>query len=634
MQERLRRRSIHILLLAAAAFAVMELRLAWLQLGPVRGHAARAGLPSLAYHQRADSIVIDSGRGLFLDRRGRIIAGEVAPVMAAFPEYGMPRGTKEQIRQAAGALGVSAEELEAWLRELKTPEVWRKPGSRRPEALTEEQAETIRDAGLIGVHILPQRIRYPEDIPPMHAIGFLSQDPERLARLYPRQVAKGKIRETDLIGGAGLERSLDRLIRGAGPTVVSRVTDGTKRPLEGLGLRTISPGNPHFPLMVRTTIDLDIQRAAHKALEEAGVREGAVVVLDAASADILAMVSYPPLDPYRIGAPGTDVRNRAITAYAPGSVFKTVTMAAALEAGIANPDTAFFCDGEYERYGLKCWLQGGHGHLTLEEAFAQSCNVTFAAIAEKLDPAWIQITAERLGLGRKVGWAADSFMDGKPLRLLEEEEGGTIFLQKKTAYDGGVRAGTGIGQRDVRVTPLQAANMVVSVLNGGRVASPRIVSEIRYADGNLAAELPKQTADSKYGRIRPETARALLKAMRLTVTAGTASGALSGASWPLAGKSGTAELAGASQGRNDHWFVGYGPAEGTPRYAVAVLIREQPAGLRNRAAAVFGAVMERLRRLDLQASGHQGAEDPAGIWQIRLPAAESTGASTLDRTTL
>ena len=228
--------------------------------------------------------------------------------------------------------------------------------------------------------------------------------------------------------------------------------------------------------------------------------------------------------------------------------------------------------------------------------------MVFAAIAEKLDPAWIQITAERLGLGRQVGWHAESFMDGKPLRLLEEEEKGVIFAQKKMAYDGGVRTGTGIGQRDVRVTPLQAANMVVSILHGGRVAAPRIVTELRYADGDLAASLPGRNADSKYGRIRPETARALLKAMRLVATSGTAAGALGKAAWPLAGKSGTAELAGTSKGRNDHWFVGYGPAKGTPRYAVAVLIREQPSGLRNRAAAVFGKVMEHLRQLDLQAS--------------------------------
>ncbi len=599
-----RRRSIHLLLLVAVLFALLELRLAWLQLGLGHGHrqAKGAELTRLAYSQRSDAIAVDSGRGRFLDRNGRHLAGAPALVMAAFPDNGMPRGPEAQVGKVAGALGVSADELESWLRQIQTPEAWRRPGTRRAAALTGRQAKTIREAGLLGVYVLPYRIRYPEDQPFLHAVGYLSQDPQRLARLYSRELKGGKLKETELIGGAGLENSLDRLIRGTGPTMFSQVTDAVRRPLDGLGLRASSPGNPHFPLQVYTTLDSDIQQEATAALRAAGVRQGAAVVLDAANADILAMASLPQLDPYHIGAPGTDERNRAITAYAPGSVFKMVTLAAAVEAGLADLDTEFECDGEYERYGLKCWKPEGHGHLTLEEAFAESCNVAFAAVAEQLDPAWIQITAERLGLGRKIGWSASSFVDGKPLRLLEEEEAGIIFARKKTAYDGGVRTGTGIGQRDVRVTPLQAANMVVSLLHGGRVAAPRLVTEIRYADGGTAAKLPLQMSKSKYGSIRPETAAAVLRAMRLTVTEGTASGTLSQSAWPLAGKSGTAEQAGKKTARNDHWFVGYGPAGGVPRYAVAVLIRDQPSGVRNRAAAVFGNIMERLRQLELRSS--------------------------------
>jgi cell division protein FtsI/penicillin-binding protein 2 len=212
-----------------------------------------------------------------------------------------------------------------------------------------------------------------------------------------------------------------------------------------------------------------------------------------------------------------------------------------------------------------------------------------------MDPAWLQITAERMGLGRQIGWSSDKFLDGKPLRLLGEEEAGSIFLSKETAKDGGVRTGSGIGQRDVRVTPLQAANMAVTILHKGRVSSPRIVKEIRYADGDLMTTFPLRSDKSKYGQIEPRTAAYLIQGMLSVVESGTAKQALSGSIWPLAGKSGTAELAGKQKARNDQWFIGYGPAAGTPRYAISVLIEDQPAGLRNRGATVFGAIMDGIR---------------------------------------
>ncbi len=587
------------LLLIALLFGVLCIRLAWAQLGI--GNGRKAAVSANAVHQRSDAFAVDDGRGQFIDRNGTPLTGDVVQAMVAFPAFGMPRGTDQALRQVADSLDADLPTLERWLRGIESPQAWRRSSrsSASPDSLTERQASVIRNADLFGVSVLPYRIRYPASLVPLHAIGYISQDPARLARLYGDRVASRSMKLSDAIGGAGLEKSLDRLLRGVGPTEVYQVTDAAKRPLAGLGMRTKSPDNPHYPLQVRTTLDAAIQRATQQAMTDAGIRMGAAVVLDATDADILAMVSLPSFDPMRIGSKGTDERNRAITAYAPGSVFKTVTMAAALESGAAHSGTLFHCNGAYGRYGLKCWKHAGHGELSLQEAFAESCNVAFAALAEQMDPAWIQITAQRLGLGRRVGWATDAFMDGKPLRLLEEEEAGAIFPDKQSAYrDGGVRTGTGIGQRDVRMTPLQAANMVVTLLHGGRAFAPRLVSEIRYSDGGTMAKLPRQSLPSVYGHIRSQTAEAVLEAMRAVVTEGTARRALASSKWPLAGKSGTAELAGKWQGQNDHWFVGFGPATGKPRYAVAVLIQAQRDGLRNRAAAVFGDIMERILYLD------------------------------------
>mgnify|MGYP001216094129 CR=1 FL=1 len=598
-------RAFHVLLLIAVIFGVEEARLAWLQLGFGGARTAGSTLVDNAVLQRSDGLILDSGRGQFRDRRGRLLTGEPVQTLAAFPDDGKPRGKSSTTSKVAKELNVDTATLENWFAGMREPAFWKEPGSSRALDLSDSQIRAVNEAKLTGVAVLPVLNRYPSNIEPMHAIGYISQHPERVQQLYAAQLSEHSMAITRPIGGAGLERSLDRLLQGIGPTAVIQVTDGTRQPLNGLGLRMMQPTNPHYPLQITTTIDLDIQQAVERVLRAQRVKKGAVVVLDAANADIAAMASLPRLNPYRIGEIGTDERNHALQAEPPGSVFKTVTLAAAIESGIATWDEEFICNGHYGKYGLKCWKHEGHGVITLKEAYAESCNVVFAQLAERMDPAWLQITADRLGLARQVGWYTDQFVDGTPLRLLQEEENGAVFLSRKLAEDGGIRAGTGIGQRDVRVTPLQAANMVVSVLHDGKVFSPRLVKDVRYADGTLMTNISVHTSKSKHGQIKPSTAKLLREGMRAVVQEGTARGALKNASWPLAGKSGTAELAGKQQARNDHWFVGYGPAKGKPRYAVAVLLEDQPAGLRNRAAEVFGAIMEQIRLLELRSQNRR-----------------------------
>ncbi|TVY00467.1 peptidoglycan D,D-transpeptidase FtsI family protein [Cohnella terricola] len=604
-------RGFHVLLMLAILLGVEGARLAWIQMGyGGPGSASVNAISRGAILQRTDDLVLDSGRGRFLDRKGRLLAGVTVQGLAAFPDNGMPRGLDKDIRALAASLGTDAEMLDNWLTELREPGLWKdEPGSGRALGLTDEQIRQVERSGLLGVSVLPYVNRYPAELAPLHAIGYISQHPEHVLQIYGKHIERGRMNLTNPIGGAGLEKSLDRFLQGRAPTTVKQVTDAARRPLEGLGLRLTSSRNPHFPVHVTTTLDMDIQRIAENVMNRYGIGKGAVVVLDAANADILAMVSLPRLNPYRIGAKGTDERNHAVTAVPPGSVFKTVTLAAALESGVTDWKETFFCDGKYGKYGLKCWKKGGHGHLTLEQAYAESCNVAFAGLAERLDPAWLQITAERMGLGRQIGWHANNFVDGKPLRLIEEEDAGTIFLNKQIARDGGARAGSGIGQRDVRITPLQAANMAVTILHDGYVFSPRLVKDIRYADGGLMAELKTQSSPSKYGRIESSTAARLRQGMLAVAREGTAASALSGSAWTLAGKSGTAELAGNQKARNDQWFVGYGPAKGKPHYTVAVLIEDQPAGLRNRGATLFGAIMDGIRQLEKK---NRLAEEQAG----------------------
>jgi cell division protein FtsI/penicillin-binding protein 2 len=625
-------------------------RLAWLQLIPgsstaavYSGHANRGGWQRLSVVQRQRNLVLDTGRGDFYDRNGLAITGETYSGVALFPVRKDSRGSEEALAELSELLGVTTDYLVKKWDKVREPVFWKSEGEERPMRLTDVQAERIGMLRLNGIRVLPYRNRYLPQFEPKHVIGFTSQHPEWLQAVHPAELASGKRKLTEQVGGAGLEKSMDKLLRGVGSTSVSYFIDGRDAPLHGLDLRITQPGNRYYPLKVITTLDLQLQNEIEAYADAQGLKEGAIVVLDAENADIVAMVSRPKLKPGQfLTADGTEWANHALNAVAPGSVFKLVTEAAALDAGAVHMREKFFCNGEYGKYGLSCWKEGGHGVLTLQEGLAQSCNIVFATIAERLKAKELQRTAEALGIGRKAGWhRARAFGPfAAPLRLLEEEEAGQLFASvnaaksgkrggkrgkslteledsnmelglrgngqgKKseheaaiTAVDGGVLAQSGIGQRDVRMTPLQAANLIVTLLNEGRVMEPRLVSEIRYAGGQRMVKLPVQRAQRGSGRIKPATAHALLRGMQAVVDHGTGRSIRQGL-WAVAGKSGTAETTRDGIARNHQWFAGYGPVK-KPRYAIAVLVENKPPGSANQATKLFRGVMDIAARMTEQ----------------------------------
>ncbi|CRF29052.1 peptidoglycan glycosyltransferase [Mycobacterium tuberculosis] len=179
-------------------------------------------------------------------------------------------------------------------------------------------------------------------------------------------------------------------------------------------------------------------------------------------------------------------------------------------------------------------------------------------------------------------------------RQWDGEEKGQVYHVSTSKEDEGALLQTAIGQRDVRVTPLQAANLVVSLYAQGKVLSPRIVQEIRFQNDRLHTSFPPRgLAPEGSAPIRPVTAQRLLAWMKEVVGHGTATG-LQAAKWPLAGKSGTAQITMKNgQPGENHWFIGYGPAD-QPRYAVAVLVQNVPAGYSNKSIPLFKEVMDIL----------------------------------------
>jgi cell division protein FtsI/penicillin-binding protein 2 len=250
--------------------------------------------------------------------------------------------------------------------------------------------------------------------------------------------------------------------------------------------------------------------------------------------------------------------------------------AAALATGMVETDTQFHCTGAYGKYRFVCWRRSGHGHISATQAFAFSCNIAFAEMAKRLSAPMIERFARRLGLAQPIGWSSadDTHNAGQDeFRQLPEEQAGMVFADRTSVADEGAIIQTAIGQRDVLLSPLQAANMVATLLNDGRLQAPRTVREIRYRDGQLRETFAPQVlrpADAEFRRIAP-----ILRGwMRETVRSGTAQ-ALSRSPHLLAGKTGTAQVTVGDRTSKSaavhQWFVGYDAAD--ERFAVAVVVK-------------------------------------------------------------
>ncbi|MCJ8011664.1 penicillin-binding protein 2 [Paenibacillus sp. KQZ6P-2] len=582
-----KKRIFYGLVLLTGILVVLIIRLAYIQMvfRTAKLPDSMYTLQEMSVLQRERGVVLDSGRGNIYDRKGVPITGETVSAAILFPIDGKTLSNEDgSIDKVASALGTDTAKLITMWNNLSVPILWQGPYKNIPLALSQRQAEHISGLNFSGIEVLPYSQRYANKPNGMQWLGFLSERPDQKHMPHTGYA----FRE----GAAGLEKMLEPLLRGAGQTTAYYSVDGMNRAIPGTGVQLKSPNNPYYPLRVRTTIDLSLQQKIEALTQKAGMKEGAVVLLDASNADVIAMVSRPFYNPLDIHLEQGAWNNRAVQAAAPGSIFKTVVAAAALEAGVTSADETFFCSGRYGKYGLSCWKPSGHGALTLGKAFAESCNVVFAELSERLSGEDLEDAASKLGLGRTVGWEAKNIAGMPVLKPFDHEEAGKIYSSDSAALDGGTRAQTGIGQRDVRVTPLQAANMVVTLLHGGQVLAPRMVESISYANGQLMKNLKPHLSPSYAGSIRPETAQLISGWMEKVVTEGTAKSLLK-SKWRLAGKSGTAQVTVQGRQRNNQWFIGYGPVD-RPKYAAAVLFQNMPTDGSNQATALFGDMMNLL----------------------------------------
>lgn len=547
--------------------------------------------------QRQQKILLSSGRGDILDKNGVPLTGKVVSALIIFPLARESLKNTDRIKEVARIVGRSEEQLHALLASGKQPEMLRDEHG-RIVSLSQVQVGAINRLEIPGIAALSVSERYQSDEIAKQVIGYLHQSPELIKSRYREEWKANQMSLATLVGASGLERSFDLFLQGLEPDSLSYFVDGRGQALHGLNIRHHETENQFFPLSVKTTLDRTIQEHMEHIADEKGLAEGAIVVLDVRNADVVAMVSRPQFDPTHLEDKDTSWQNHAIKQLAPGSIFKTVVAAAALAEGVVSPTERFLCEGEYGKYGFSCWNKAGHGSITLEEAFAHSCNIAFAEIAKRVGGEKLAEYAKRFGLGSTVGHVTPSLFQADQFHQLYGEDAGSVFAPKSSGEDEGELIQTAIGQRDVRMTPLQAANMMVTILNGGTVYQPRLVSQILYRNGVnfFAFESKPSTAEG----IDPVTAMKLKRLMRHVVEDGTGT-LLQQAKWSVAGKSGTAQTEKNREPRNHQWFVGYAPVD-EPRYAIAVVAQNRRNGSSHLATQLFKEVVDSLASHDRTAT--------------------------------
>ncbi len=431
-----------------------------------------------------------------------------------------------------------------------------------------------------------------------HLIGYLSlAGPEDL---------KAGFLPTEFVGRTGVERVFESTLHGRPGTQREEVDAHGRR------VAVLDGTPPEMGKSLRLTLDVDLQQAAAQAL---GKRTGAVVAMDATTGDILVLLSRPGFDPNRFitgleteqwNAWLKDARkpllNRTTQAiYPPGSTFKPIVAIAGLRNGLPLIGAQTTCPGflELADRKLRCWKREGHGRIGLHRALVESCDVYFYELGDALGMAAISTEAARWGLGERTGIA------------LSPESRGVIPAQnpsltplmdqpdaaRRMRWFRGETMITAIGQGAVAVTPLQMARVAAAIANGGKILKPRIAIDEPV---RIVRQVPLDPA--WLGKIR--------RALRDVVASptGTAHAALSRAAWPVAGKTGTAQVIAMGDDEEDShlpererhrdhaWFIGYAPFD-APRIAFAVFVEHGGHG-GSAAAPVARAIVDALAAKD------------------------------------
>ena len=574
--------------LIAVIFVLLMFRLWSLQI--LDGNNLR----SLSENNRLRLIRTPPLRGVIYDRRGQLLvdnrpAYDVVLVPEDTPD--MQKTMDELSKYVASGENFSGK---ITARDLRRPSYEGVVLAKDVSWSTITAVETHQlDIPGVSIEVSTRRY-YPENGFAAHILGYVGE-------VNPRELAQfAGYRMGDLIGKFGIERKWESVLRGKGGGQQIEV-DATGRRLRVLGAVEATAGQS-----LVLTLDAELQYKAEELLKE---KEGAIVVLDVHNGEVLAMASRPAFDPNAFARgitieewreitknPLHPLSNRAIQGqYPPGSTFKVVMAAAALEKGLISPATRFHCSGglPFGRRVFRCWKKRGHGSVDLRQALAQSCDVYFYQLGQRLGINTIAEYARRFGMGAPLGVPLDHEVGGIiPDVAWKRQRLGAPWFPGETLS-------VAIGQGYVTATPLQMAVVAAAVANGGTVYRPHLLKRILGDDGEPIKEY--ETEVIKRTGVDPRILAIIRDGMRDVVNAPNGTGKK--AQLPdilVAGKTGTSQVISGTKGKGtalprqyrDHaWFIAFAPAD-APEIAVACLLEHAGEGGGAAAAPVVKEVLE------------------------------------------
>ncbi len=418
------------------------------------------------------SLPILAPRGKILDRDGRVIVDNHSSFSVILSRETLK---EEHLKPIAEGLNLDYEELVARLKRFRNRPTY-EPIIIKEELTPAELAfaESHRDPGTFPEMELihAQKRLYPRDGFAAHVIGYVGEVSEN--ELNTAEFIDYE--QGDVVGKQGIERQYNRQLMGVdGQRQV--VVDNRGRERNLLEEKEAVPGKD-----LQMTIDLDVQSVAELAMDG---RRGAVVALDPRSGEVIAMVSRPAYDPNRFAGrilakdwkeivlnPEKPMLNRAIQAQlAPGSTFKPLMALAGLETGALTPDFKVHCPGGASFYGryFRCWYHSGHGTVDLQKAIAQSCDVFFYTLGNRMGIDAIAKYAEMAGLGSKSGID----LPGEASGVVPSSKWKMRNFREK--WYAGETISVSIGQGALTVTPLQLAHAIGGIATGGIWTKPHLV---------------------------------------------------------------------------------------------------------------------------------------------------------------
>lgn len=551
--------------------------------------ARTALLSELAGGNRLLMVPLIPQRGTIYDRNGVPLAWETEAFSFGVVPGELGEGFDAAVRGLSGALGIPAPVLAARLQNA-VPNQYLALG----ELSAEEYASRYRYlSGITGVYVFSYTARYYRGNGAVaHVTGYTTFIPQnRLTEFRARGYAG-----SERVGVAGVELWAEAQLAGkAGGQLQLRTA-------EGQFIKMLAATQQVPSQDVYTTIDYNLQAAAQAAL---GDFTGAVVAMDPKTGEIWALASGPTFSPnifepqnrnqsqiaLVLNDPRRPLLNHASqSTYAPGSVFKIITMAAGLTSGQFTPDSVWDCNGEWRELGASFvrtdWLEGGHGSITLKQGLSGSCNPWFWHIGYSLfnfNPQWLPDTAKGFGLGQRTGLEIEESAGLIPDDAWKRQALGEAW----TVFDS---VNMSIGQGDVQATPVQMARMIAAIANGGTLYRPGLVLAVRPPNAEPTYEFNVQAVGQL--PVLPEHLAAIREGMENVTREpiGTARNRFRNFRIPVAGKTGTAEAGGQQP---DAWFGGFTYANNanTPDLAMAVVVQNRGQGS-DYAAPIFRRVVE------------------------------------------